>query len=350
MLDIVLSGLEWATQFSDSLAWLVLATFLATAALDWVDQRERARYTGVVAWAVFGVFWFSLIYHFAFVQKSVIEGVGTLVAVPASFYVGYLLWSGRDSLFVLTRAIFLMGVVFFPFESIPLLREFLVETVTDQTAVLISLIGSNPEVVTGHEAMADGVRVIAQDGYIIGQKEYLYESTFAFDDGESPIFYTILIACTGIGSMAIFAGLIGAVEAPARRKVRALAVSIPVIYALNLGRNVMIAVGFGEQRFQLFPGLIMSVFGLSDPRKVSYIVIDRIVAQSLSVVALVGITYLVVRELPEVLTVVEDLLFVVTGAEYDLRAALDVPSAPEGAEVDGEQGETGANPGAGSDD
>ncbi|QLH77796.1 archaeosortase A [Halosimplex rubrum] len=327
MLDTVLAGLDWATRFSDPLAWLVLAAFLATTALELTDRRERARKAGVAAWGLFGVFWFTLIYHFAFVQKSVIEGAGTLVAVPASFYVGYLLWSGRDSLFVLSRAVLLMGVVFFPFESVPALRQFLVETVTDQTALLISLVGSDPQLVTGYEAVVDGQSVVAYDGYIVGEKEHLYHNTFVFADGESPIFYTIIIACTGIGSMAIFAGLIAAVEAPLRRKLRALAVSIPVIYALNLGRNVMIAVGFGEQRFHLFPGLITSVFGLSDPRQVSYIVIDRIVAQSLSVVALVGITYLVVRELPEVLTIVEDLLFVVTGTEYDLRAALDVPSA-----------------------
>lgn len=349
MLDVVLSGLDWATRFSDPLAWLVLGAFLATTVLELTDRRERARRAGVAAWGLFGVFWFSLIYHFAVVQRSVIEGAGTLVAVPASFYVAYLLWSGRDSLFVLSRAILLMGVVFFPFESIPVLRQFLVETVTDQTALLISLVGSSPDLVTGYETVVDGQSVVAYDGYIVGEKEHLYHNTFVFADGESPIFYTIVIACTGIGSMAIFVGLIAAVEAPLRRKLRAFAVSIPVIYALNLGRNVMIAVGFGEQRFQLFPDVIMSVFGLTDPRQVSYIVIDRIVAQSLSVVALVGITYLVVRELPEVLTVVEDLLFVVTGSEYDLRAALDVP----GAATEGESeagGEAGASPTSRSDD
>jgi archaeosortase A (PGF-CTERM-specific) len=71
----------------------------------------------------------------------------------------------------------------------------------------------------------------------------------------------------------------------------------------------------------------MSVFSLEDPYRVSYIIVDRILAQSLSVVALVGITYLVVRELPEILLIIEDLLFVVTGSEYDLGSALDVPAA-----------------------
>ncbi|WP_123533234.1 archaeosortase A [Halosimplex salinum] len=336
MLDAVLAGLEWATQFSDPLAWLTLAAFLVTAVLDWQGEREYARSVGVAGWALFGVFWFSLLYHFAFVQKSVIEGVGALVAVPAAFYVGYLLWQGRDSLFVLSRAVVVMGAIFFPFETIPVLRQFLVEAVAAQTDLLISLVGSNPELVRGHETVVGGERVVVYDNYIIGEKEHLYENTFAFTTDGHTIFYSIIIACTGIGSMAIFGGLIAAVEAPLRRKLRALAVSIPVIYGLNLGRNVMIAVGFGEQRFDVFPDLVMSIFSLEDPYMVSYIVVDRIIAQGLSVVALVGITYLVVRELPEVMGIIEDLLFVVTGSEYDLRAALDVqPVAADGGDGDG---------------
>ena len=74
MLDSVLAGLEWTTQFSDPLAWIVLGAFLVTVLLDWHGDRERARTAGVVAWALFGAFWFTLIYHFAFVQKSIIEG------------------------------------------------------------------------------------------------------------------------------------------------------------------------------------------------------------------------------------------------------------------------------------
>jgi archaeosortase A (PGF-CTERM-specific) len=122
--------------------------------------------------------------------------------------------------------------------------------------------------------------------------------------------------------MSIFAGLILAVRAPLQRKLRALAVSVPIIYALNLVRNVFIAVGFGKQQLHLFPDLVMALFATEDPYKVSYYIADRLLAQVLSVVALVAITYLVVRELPEVLSVVEDLLFMVTGEEYDLRAAL----------------------------
>jgi archaeosortase A (PGF-CTERM-specific) len=203
----------------------------------------------------------------------------------------------------------LTGLVYQPAVAIPFVRQGLIEIVTDQTAWLLTLLGRTPEVVSG----------LYVDGLRIAEKTYPYESTFVFRGTDRPITYTIAMACTGIGSMAVFLGLIGAVSAPWRRKARALAVSLPVIFALNLVRNV-----FGEQLFHIFPGIIMSLFGLAEPLLVSYIVADRIIAQGLSVVALVAITWLVVREVPEVLVLVEDALFVLTGREYDLVAALGV--------------------------
>lgn len=307
MFDAVLSALAWLGRFSDALAWLSVLAFAVGALLEWRDNRF-ARPVTVAAWVVFAAFWFSVVYHFAFVQKSIIEGVGTLVAVPASLYAGLLLARGRDSLFVLSRAVAAMGIVFFPFESIPVLEEFLIETVTAQTAFLMRLIGADPRVVSG---------TLVPSG---GHPDY--QSTFWFVTDGHTITYTILIACTGIGSMAIFAGLIAAAEAPLSRKLRALAVSIPVIYGLNLVRNVFIGLGFGLQKFDVFPNLVMTVFGAEDPYKVSYFVADRVLAQSLSVLALVAITWIVVRELPEVMVVIEDVLYMATGTEYDLRGQL----------------------------
>ena len=309
MFGRVLAALAWFGQFSDPLAWLVVATFTAGAVLSWRDSRF-AREVTVAAWVLFAMFWFSVLHHFAFVQKSFVEGIGTLVAVPASLYVGLLLARGRDSLFVLSRAIAAMGIIFFPFETITVLQEFLIETVTRQTAFLIELVGVDPTVVSGTQVPSGTYPD--------------YRSTFWFVEGEQTITYTILIACTGVGSMAIFGGLIAATDASLARKFRALAVSIPVIYGLNLVRNVFIAVGFGTQRFHLFPDTVMSLFGSSDPYKVSYFIADRVLAQSLSVVAMVAITWVVIHELPEVMVVIEDVLYMATGTEYDLQRALGV--------------------------
>jgi archaeosortase A (PGF-CTERM-specific) len=328
ILDWLVAALDGLGAITEPLGWLVLLLFVAGAVLERYD-RDYARPVVVVAWALFGLFWLSLIHYFAIESRSVVEGLGAVLATPLSLYVGYVLARGRDSLFVLSRAVAVMGLVYVPFVTIEALRRPLIESVTVQTEFLINLLGFQPEVV-------DGLTVQGLDGetYRISDKVYPYDSTFAFygSAGDLPITYTIATVCTGIGSMAIFAGLVGAVSAPLDRKLRAFAVSIPVIYALNLVRNVFIAVTFGNQMTNVFPEVVMTLFALESEYMVSYIVSDRILAQVGSVLALVVITWLVVRELPEVLVVIEDLLYLVTGQEYDLTDALDVPEpepAPE---------------------
>ncbi len=329
MFDQVVSTLG---SVSTPLGWLAISLFLLGTVLDWYN-REYARPVVVVSWVLFGLFWLSMIPYFVFEQKSIVEGVGSIIAVPLSMYVAILLARGRDSLFVFSRAVAAMGLVYVPLVTIPALRQPLIEIVTDQTAFLMQLIGFDPQV-------ANGMQVVGPEGtlYRISDKTYPYENTFIFDArgiatvDQSITTYTIAIACTGIGSMAIFIGLIAAVRAPLDRKLRAFAVSIPVIYGLNLIRNVFIGITFGKQMTHFFPDVVMTMFALDSPWMVSYIISDRILAQGMSVVALVVITWLVVRELPEVLTVIEDLIFVLTGREYDLQDALGIDN-PDGQPV-----------------
>jgi archaeosortase A (PGF-CTERM-specific) len=340
--SLVETGLAVHDTLAEPLAWVVVAGFLAGALAD-LRSRALARRVTVGAWGLFALFWAVQAPHFMFEQKSVIEGVGAVLAAPLSAYVSYLLADGRDSLLVLSRAVAVMGVVFMPFEMIPQLRRALVETVTVQTEFLMALLGQEPVVISG--------RLVCQEHAAAGgclARYPDYRSTFYFETANPytgdpyTITYTILIACTGIGSMAIFAGLVAAVRAPVSRKLRALAVSLPVIYVLNLGRNVFIGLSFGGMRAQAAPELMASLFGFSltrDPALVSYYVADRILAQTGSVLALVAVTYLVVRELPEVLDVVEDVLFVVTSSEWDLREALDRPGSDRAVRADGEGGD-----------
>ena len=314
----VLAGLQ---AYSDTLAWVVIAAFCAGAVLERFEHFDRqwARYVTAGAWVSFGLFWLSLVYYYGIEQKSIVEGLLSLLAVPATIYVGALLARGRDSLFVLSRAVAAMGLIFLPFEVIVPLQRTLIEVVTRQTEALLTLVGYPSggvyDVVSGAE-----------------YDKAPYRNTFAFTAASGrALTYTIRIACTGIGSIAIVAGLIAAVRAPLNRKAQALAISVPVIYFLNLVRNVFIAIAFGTQRLHLFPEFVLSAFSSEDPYLVSYLIADRILSQSLSVVALVGITWLVVRELPEVLTIVEDVLYVLTRNEYDLQSAFDV-EVPEARE------------------
>lgn len=314
MLDSLLGALSWLHGYSDPLAGLVVAAFLGGALLEPVD-RDRSRYVLVGAWTLFALFWLSLVYHFGPEQKSYVEGVGSALAVPASLAVAHALSRGRDSLFVLSRSVAVMGLVYLPFETIPAFavagvsvpapRKVLIETVAAQTGYLMGLLGYSLPMVAGSEyGYLNTFRTVTPEGHVLK--------------------FSVVLACTGIGSMAIFAGLIGAVRAPLRRKLKGLAIALPIIYALNLLRTTFIGVVFTQQLMQWQVDLVLLLFGASDPYSVSWFLADRVISQVLAVVALVGITYLVVRELPELLTVVEDVLFMLTGEEHDLVEQLDL--------------------------
>jgi archaeosortase A (PGF-CTERM-specific) len=321
---------------TDTLAWVVILAFAVGAGLEArsrrTDQtapsgslesaigagrhlRGYARSVTTAAWGLFALFWAVLFPHFAFTHKSYVEGVLSLVAVPACLYAGYLLWKGRDTLFLLSRSTAIMGLIYLPFETIPAFtvggtripspREVLVEVVAAQTGVMMSLFGSNPEFGLGPQGYHNTFEFVAASGHTLQ--------------------FSVVLACTGLGSIAIFAGLIGAVNAPLRRKLRGLAIAVPIIYGLNLLRTTFIGITFGEQLLHIYPDIVLMLFGASDEYLVSWFVSDRILSQLLAVVALVGVTYLVVRELPEILTIIEDVLYMVTNDEYDLEETLDLP-------------------------
>jgi archaeosortase A (PGF-CTERM-specific) len=292
---------------SDALAWMSIGLFVG----GWLLQRRnhrRAVQLAVAAWAVFAVFWLQLVPHFAFVHKSYIEAILAIAAVPAALYTGHLLWDGRHSLLVLSRAVAIMGLIYLPFETIPAMtvgaialpapRAVLIETVFEQTRMIVEAFGYRPALEPG-------------DGGLL--------NTFVFYDGDHRLTVAVVLACTGLGSIAIFAGLIGAVEAPWPRKVRALAIAVPIIYALNLLRTSFITIMFGNQYMQWFTDEVLLLFGSADPYMVSFFISDRIISQALAVVVLVGLVYVVLRELPELMTVIEDVLFLLTGDDHDLQ-------------------------------
>ena len=311
---------------TDAYAWVVVALFAVGAAFEYrsrtgggrVDAATTARSVTALAWVAFAGFWLVLTPHFAFTQKSVVEGALSLAAVPACLYAAALLWRGRDTLFVLSRAVAVMGAVYLPFETIPAVtllgvdlpapKRVLIRTVTEQTLFVMHQVGFRPELVVGDTGYLNTYQAYAADG--------------------QRLLFSIVLACTGLGSMAIFAGLIGAVRAPPGRKLRALAVSVPLIWALNLARTTFIGVVFLDQRMQLFVDPIVRYVGVVDAYKISFFISDRIISQVLAVVALVGITYLVVRQLPELLRVIEDVLYMLTKEEYDLATELDLPREP----------------------
>ena len=297
-----------ATALTDALAWVVIAAFSASAVLATAEDRERLqRYASVAAWAVFALFWGLLIEHFLIAEQSIIEGVLAAAAVPACLYTAYLVGSGRKDLETLTRAIAIMGLVYIPFQTIQPLQQWAIETTADQAAWLMGQFGYHPPLETA-------------PGY------HGYESKFVFTGehavtGETWDFpTTVVLACTGIGSISIVTGLALAVDAPLGRRLQAVGLAAPLIYAMNLVRVSFIAVAHGEQWFrgETLQSVVFALFPGNNPNMVSYLFADRMLAQSASVVVLVVLTLALLRIVPELGGVIEDVAYIATGNEYDV--------------------------------
>jgi archaeosortase A (PGF-CTERM-specific) len=295
---------EKMTALTDMLAWVVVAAFGASAVLQ-SSRREWSRYVAVVAWAVFALFWGLLVDHFLFVQQSIIEGVLAAAAVPACLYTAYLAGTGKRELATLTRAVAIMGLLYLPFQTVEVLRQVAIETVTSQSEWVMAQLGYHPPVVEGRH------------GYM---QKFIFEGVSASGNPGHDYTTTVLLACTGVGSMAIVGGLALAVRAPLRRRLQALAIALPLIYGMNIVRVVFIAIAHGKQWFRnpAIQDVVFALFPTSDANMVSYIFSDRVLAQSASVVVLVALTLALLRVIPELGGVIEDVAYIATGNEYDI--------------------------------
>jgi archaeosortase A (PGF-CTERM-specific) len=316
----MLDQLSTLGSFAEPVGWVVLAVFLLGVALEYAGYPDRSRSVFVFAWVLFAGFWLLLIYPWFAEDQSIIRGAGATLAVPLSLLVAKAFYEGRESLATLSRAVAFMGLIYAPVVMIPVLHDRLILIVVDHTEFLMNLIGYDPPVVVE-------LSEVGLDREISGKNSDLRNSFVFFPYEDVSVTYSIVVACTGIGSMAVIAGLVAAVRAPLDRKLTALALTIPIIYVLNIVRNVFIGINYGHQYAQFFPDLTMTLFGVDNPVRVSYLWADRIIAQSMSVVAMLLIIWIVVRVLPEVLGVIEDLLYLLTGTEYDLDEVLDVSAS-----------------------
>ncbi|WP_049907090.1 archaeosortase A [Halovivax asiaticus] len=288
----------------DYLAWISIGAFLVAIILEWRDEIDAARYVGAVASVLFGSFWLAMVPYYWTEMQSPLETMLALAAFPLCLYAAYLLFQGRESMLILVRAVAVMGIIYLPVETIPLARQWLIETTAYQTHLAMDIVAESPGLETGGNG---------------------YHSRFAFDTDTVPTGRTtyIVLACTGIGSMAIFGGLIAAVRAPLRRKAAGFVVAVGIIWFLNLVRNVFISLAtpYGWFQQDFFVYLATEWMG-AVPERTSFLISHNVIFQPGAVIALVGIAYIVVRIVPEVVEPLEEVLFVLTGTEYDLGEVL----------------------------
>ena len=181
----------------------------------------------------------------------------------------------RDILFTVTKIAFISAVLYFPFAEIPAIGNALIFLTAKLTTLTINQFDYSVYLVP---------------------PSYIYTSNSAFHELYKPI--EIILACTAIQSMVLFTGMAFGVDAPLKRAIKAFLVSVPVIYGLNLIRNIFVCEAyFGE------------MFG--EPAH-SFYVAHGVIARIGVFISLVIIAYAVFVILPEALELVEDFFRVIT--------------------------------------
>jgi archaeosortase A (PGF-CTERM-specific) len=209
------------------------------------------------------VFWLGQPGHYL-ATEDYFNAVLTVAAALFSFYMAWMVLGkcrrSRAGSWA-SYATAVCGIIYFPFAQIELLRAGLIGFTTYATAEVLRFF-SVPVTLEGWNLLALNGR-----------------------------FVEIILACTAIESIALFAGLIISVQAPLGRRLTALTASTLAIYLLNIVRNGFVLMAYGWDWFG------------SD----SFYVAHNIIAKAGSTLALLAVAYLVFMLLPELLSVLDEL-------------------------------------------
>lgn len=249
---------DWLVQ---NALWVSLLLLLASALQR---KRQRKSLLAVPGWALFGLFWLGQPGHYL-ALNDYFNAALVIAAALLCFYMAALLLLRRDSSEACnwaSHAAAVCGIVYFPFAELPLLRDGLIGFTT---MITIAALKSFSVPVT-----RESWNVMALNGQTV----------------------EIILACTAIESIALFAGVILSVQAPLRRRLATLAASTLIIYTLNILRN----------------GFVLMAYGWNWFGGESFDIAHNIIAKVGSTLALLAVAYLVFMLLPELLEIMDKLI------------------------------------------
>lgn len=243
--------------------WIALILFLLSFLISGREVRPKAIIAGL-GWIAFSIHWFTQ--PAIYLQEiDPFNAFLTFVMAIFSLVVAFsFMTEHKDSLFLLTRVVAIACIFYFPFASITPLHN--------------ALISLNTHCITEGSRTVFGIKMVLDDPLI-----YLNNHRVR-----------LILGCTAIESIALFIGVIFGVKASLDRKLAAFLVSVPVIFLLNVVRNIFVIVAYSNDWFDGW-------FGLG-----SFYVAHNVIAKIGSTIALIIIAYVVLTILPEVLDLIED--------------------------------------------
>lgn len=236
--------------------------------------QKYSRNLTVVSFIYFSLFWVSLFPYYVFETRSIVYGVLIGLGVPFVLYIAYQYYQDPDAyntMESIVTAIFIASILYAPFEFYEPLKQASIEFVSYQSYQVIQVLG-------------------IESNLTIGPNGYRSSFSFPQQDGTTIQSY-VEPACTGIGSMSILVALVSITKSKISTKLVLSTVFVVFIHILNIGRNVLIAVGYGKQLFQIQPELLAGLLGYQSTQMVSFFIADKIISQLLSAIVLIILIY-----------------------------------------------------------
>lgn len=258
----------------DVLMWISLLIIVIGA----IVPKKNGYYIAALGWVLFGLRWGLSTPHFYYEEANILYTVLCILAVPLTLYAAFIMVKfQRVSLMVITRSVAISTVFYAPFAFIPWLNDALISFTTSLTLACVQALG--------YPAYRQGLDLIILNGQVV----------------------QIILACTAIQSIAIFVGVVFCIKVETERMLKAFIVSVPVIYVLNLIRDVFVVSAFGNQWFQIMPETVMQWSG-KPAEFTSFFWAHNILAEAGSLIALVVISYAVLSIMPELLDYLRDVM------------------------------------------
>jgi archaeosortase A (PGF-CTERM-specific) len=246
--------------------------------LAFLIPGRHQKYAAITGWTCIVLFLFAeLPYYFSL--NNFLYPIMAVMSIPFLIITARYLVAEDDRIMHLSRAAAVAFLIYAPFVYIPLLGNWLIGIVVGQIAGIL-----------------DALRFIVTlaEWNIISRNNFRVE---------------IILACTGIQSIAIMMGVAAAVPTTTRQKILAFLLIAPTIYILNLLRNVFVIIAYTEQWFPYYPAIASNgEYGYE-----SFFWAHNVIAELLALVCLVFIAYGLFTIIPKLGSFADELYQIYSG-------------------------------------
>ena len=226
------------------LAIIMIGAFFLGLGFHW-KTSSKSHYYAALGWVLMGLYFYLQSEYYVEITDPVLV-LMTACALPGS--IALAVWEIKnentpDALQWL-RGCFTWAVVpYFVIFSVPYLNMALIQLTAESTELMLEFCGLGNyhigEMMVARDGAPD-IPVSEWDGNKWILTEPLGEEGFyvQFFDSDGIVIVQFIMACSGLQSMIIFVGAIGALSSVSwKRRARGLLIALPTIYVLNMFRN-----------------------------------------------------------------------------------------------------------------